>query len=43
MLTYSDCRLGIIDTVEDQMYVMDDFGTLIRVPFCFGYHYFQEI
>lgn len=38
--TYTSSRDGIIDTENDGMYVMDDFGYLVRVPFCLFADYF---
>ncbi len=42
MFISSEERVGYVDTVNDQMYVMDDFGYLILVPFCLFQGYFQE-
>jgi hypothetical protein len=42
MFIFSDDRLGYVDTVEDLMYCMDDFGDLILTEFCLFNGYFQE-
>lgn len=39
---YTDNRTGIVDTVNDRMYVMDDYGYLVEVDFCLFNGYFQE-
>lgn len=41
-MIFSDERMGYVNTTEDRMYVMDDYGNLVHVPFCFQYDYFQE-
>lgn len=43
MFTYLDDRLGFTDILNDIAYVMDDYGTLIEVPYCIGSWYWQEI
>lgn len=42
MFEYMDDRLGFVDTISDQAYVMDDFGNAVSVPFTMQYLYFSE-
>lgn len=40
-MEYMDDRLGFVD-VFDHAWIMNDFGTLIKVPFCIPYWYWQD-
>lgn len=42
MFIYSEERLGIVDTINDRMYVISDYGDLVSVPFCLEQWYFQS-
>lgn len=41
-MTRANDGLGYVDTENDCMYVMDDYGDLISVSFCLFQEYFQE-
>ena len=41
-LHWMDDRLGLIDTISDEAFVMDDFGNAVWVPFSLPGWYFQS-
>lgn len=41
-LIWNDDRLGMLDPVTDSMYVADDFGNAVSVPFSLPPFYFSE-
>jgi hypothetical protein len=41
-LVWTSDRLGMLDVEQDEAYVMDEFGTLVWVPFSLPSWYFQE-
>lgn len=41
-MNYIDGRLGFVDG-DDMAWTMDDFGSLVRVPFSLPIWYWQEV
>lgn len=39
---YNETRDGIVDTINDRMYVIDDFGNLVQTEFCLNQSWFDN-